>query len=167
MLALRERSISAISSKAATLIVVYKGDSFLQYCLYASRVVYYSIMLMRVVSLSTVCSFVGLMAVMQSAAPSQTHPLMILLVFFLLYVLIFGMSAFLIFCVSWLFRRLLRGKESTGGSFLRACLYGSVVSLAPVILVAIQSVGTVNFYEVALVVSFELVAIFYVYRQGR
>ena len=77
------------------------------------------------------------------------------------------MSAFLIFCVSWLFRRLLREKESTGGSFLRACLYGSVVSLAPVILVAIQSVGAVNFYEVALVVSFELVAIFYVYRQGR
>lgn len=41
----------------------------------------------------------------------------------------------------------------------------SVIALAPVMLLAMQSVGRLNWYEVVLVLVFEIIAVFYLTRR--
>ena len=58
-------------------------------------------MLRRIVAFVTICSVVGVLAVMQSSTPSSSNPLAILLVFLLLYGLALGVLTFL----RWLDRK--------------------------------------------------------------
>ena len=51
-------------------------------------------MLRRIVAFVTICSVVGVLAVMQSSTPSSSNPLAILLVFLLLYGLALGVLIF-------------------------------------------------------------------------
>ena len=47
-------------------------------------------------------------------------------------------------------------------TFKRAYYYSTVLALAPVLLVGLQSVGAVSIYEICLVVLFEVIACVYV-----
>lgn len=48
----------------------------------------------------------------------------------------------------------------------RAYMYASVIALAPVILVAMQSVGALGIWDVSLVIIFEILACFYIWRRS-
>lgn len=123
-------------------------------------------MLKRVLAFLTVCSLVGVLAIMQSSIPSESNPLVMLLVFFLLYLSALGVLTFLLNGAYWiLFRTVWQKRGGDMVAFTRLFMYGSVLALAPVILLAMLSVGKVEAYEVMLVIVLELVALFYVRRQ--
>lgn len=166
MLALRERSVAILATERATLIVVYKGVSFLRSSLglQISLQWYSRCMLGKVLALSTLCAFVLLSALLQSTSPSSIHPLGILLVFILIYVLVLGVLTFLLYAVL-LFTAKVRKKDGVIMSFRRAYIFASVLALAPIMVVGMSSIGRMGVYEFLLIIMFELVACFYVARQ--
>ncbi|MEO8691184.1 MAG: hypothetical protein ABI397_00190 [Candidatus Saccharimonas sp.] len=123
---------------------------------------YDSLMLKKTLALSTLASFVVLLAFMQVTSPSTTHPIGLLFVFILLYMLALGVLTYILYVGSSLAVSLRFTRARL--SLKRAYIYASVVALAPVILVCIQTIGTISLYEVILVIAFEVIACFYVAR---
>ena len=122
-------------------------------------------MLGKVLAISSLCAFVLLSALMQATTPSSIHPLGILAVFVLIYVLALGVLTFFVFWGGQFMRRIYKRPGSMGLSFRRAYLYGSVLALAPVMVVGVASIGRLDFYQVLLVILFECAACFYVARR--
>lgn len=121
-------------------------------------------MLKKVLSISTISAAVLLVIIFQTTTPASIHPLGILLVFILLYVLVLGVLTFFVYHILYFGARLKQG-EGSGISFRRTYLLSSVLALAPVILLGIQSVGNLTAYEVFLIVVFEFFACFYVMKR--
>ncbi len=117
-------------------------------------------MLEKVLAISTLCAAVILLAFLQVTSPSTVHPLGILFVFFLLYVLAIGVLTFFIFTGNKIMRffNLLRNPIT----FKTSYFYASVLALAPVIFVCMRSIGNVGIYEFGLIILFEVVAFFYI-----
>lgn len=121
-------------------------------------------MLSRILAIITLVAFVLLSALLQSTSPSTIHPVGILLVFILFYLLALGVLTFFMFGLSKLLHKLRRRTQLAGRgmSFREAYYYASVVALAPVLLVAMRSIGRGDVLDVILVIIFEAVACFYV-----
>ena len=105
---------------------------------------------------------------MQATTPSSIHPLGILVVFVLIYLLALGVLTFFVFWGSRLMIKVYkRAKAGTGAvlTIRRAYLYGSVLALAPVMIIGIASIGRLDFYQILLVLLFEGAACFYVARR--
>ncbi len=178
MLAIRERSVSLIAVSRATLIVIYTGVSLILYAYryrlhisfgmpifeYARRQWYDKCMLGKVLAVSSICALALLSALMQSTTPSSIHPLGILAVFVLIYVLALGVLTFFVFQGSRLLSRLYRQSAAARSQITlrRAYLYASVVALAPVMILGIASIGRLDAYQVLLILLFEAAACFYV-----
>lgn len=161
----------AVSSQkrqsGATLIVVYAGDSLiyirLSLWLQISEKWYDKGMLGKVLALSTLAAFVLLSAIMQSTSPATVHPLGILVVFVLIYLLAVGVLTFFIYFFAGIVGR--AGRKQSVLSLRHAYFYASVVALAPVMLVGMKSIGRGSLYEIVLVIVFEIVACFYLSKQ--
>lgn len=167
MLALRERSVAILATEWATLIVVYTGVSLFLHSslgLQISLQWYSRCMLGKVLALSTLCAFVLLSALFQSTSPSSIHPLGILLVFLLIYVLVLGALTFLLYGIILVVARV-RKKGDVHLSFRRTYLFASVVALAPIMIIGMSSIGRMGIYEFLLIIAFEAVACFYVAKQ--
>jgi len=166
MLALRERSVAILAIERATLIVVYTGVSFLRSSLglQISFQWYSRCMLGKVLALSTLCAFVLLSALFQSTSPPSIHPLGILFVFLLIYVLVLGVLTFLFYGIILLVARV-RKKADAYLSFRRTYLFASVFALGPIMVIGMSSIGRMGIYEFLLIMAFEVVACFYVARQ--
>ncbi len=120
-------------------------------------------MLGKVLAISTLCAFVLLSALMQTTSPSSIHPVGILLVFILLYMLALGVLTFFVYVVGVATSRLGRTHQRRQPlSLKRSYIYGSVLALAPVMMVGMASIGRLGFYELLLVAVFEAVVCFYV-----
>lgn len=121
-------------------------------------------MLSRILAIVTLAAFVLLSALLQSTSPSTIHPVGILFVFILFYLLALGVLTFFMFGLSGVLSKLRHKARSAGVrmAFREAYYYASVVALAPVLLVAMRSIGRGNLVDIALVVAFEAVACFYV-----
>ena len=124
-------------------------------------------MLGKVLAISALSAFVLLSALIQSTSPSTIHPIGILGVFVLIYVLALGVLTFLIYGVG----RIVHGyhaKRRTVKEFslLRAYYFASVLALAPVMLVGARSVGRTGALDVVLIALFELLACFYIAKRG-
>ena len=97
--------------------------------------------------------------------PADIHPLGILILFAALFVLAFVMLVFLLtlfdrllkWIMRWVFARSVKPLPMK-----KVYLYSSVLALAPIILLAIRSIGENNGYGVVLVVLFEIIACFYI-----
>lgn len=120
-------------------------------------------MLPKTLSLSMLVAFVLLSALMQVTSPSTIHPAGILLIYILLYVLALGALTFFLVGVSSIFVALRVTKKRF--TTTKAYYYGSVLALAPVVLLAMRSIGRLTAYEVILVAIFESIAIFYISRR--
>lgn len=120
-------------------------------------------MLGKVLASLSLVAFVLLSAILQSTSPSTIHPIGILFVFILLYLLALGVLTFFIYGVSkFIVSMFYRESSHTPLTLQQAYYYGSAIALAPVILVGMRSIGHTGFYEVALVVAFEIIACFYI-----
>lgn len=126
-------------------------------------------MLGKVLALSSLGSFVLLSALLYTTSPSTVHPAVILFVFLLIYVLALGTLTFLIYVgvrvvAARRIHQVSRQNESVA-LLRRVYLYASVLGLAPVMILGMQSIGQLNVYEVGLVGLFEVVACFYITKQ--
>jgi hypothetical protein len=127
-------------------------------------------MLGRVVAISMVAAMVLLAVLLQTTTPASIGPLGILFVFILLYVSVLGVLTFLLFVcskatvkmLSMITKRVIR-PLSLGRSYY----YSSVLALAPVLFVGMQSVGKVSIYDVLLVVLFVVIACIYIAKRTR
>lgn len=119
-------------------------------------------MLGKVLAISTLCALVLLSAVMQSTTPSSMHPLGILFVFFLIYLLVLGVLTFFMYGIRYLLARMRNREIARQVTLKRSYIYASVLALAPVMMIAISSIGRLGIYEFLLVTAFEIIACFYV-----
>lgn len=120
-------------------------------------------MLKKVMAIITLSAFVLLSALLQSTTPATIHPVGILSVFILFYLLALGVLTFFMSGLGRLFARLQRGGHPVRAmSFQQSYYYASVIALAPVLLVGMHSIGRGTVWDVILVVAFEIIACFYI-----
>jgi hypothetical protein len=128
-------------------------------------------MLGRVVALSMVAAMVLLAVILQTTTPATIGPLGILFVFILLYVSVLGVLTFLLFGVGKITIKIVSSlapqRSLPQFTFGRAYYYSSVLSLAPVLFMGMQSVGEVSIYDVLLVVVFVVIACIYIAKRTR
>lgn len=110
-----------------------------------------------------------LLILVTTTTPAEAGAMGILAMFLLSYVTILCMMTFLIFGVALMFYRAGRElrffRKKHQISLKKSYYYSSVVSLAPVIIVSLQSVGGVGIYELSLVALFIFLGCIYVARR--
>ena len=114
-------------------------------------------------SVSILVAFVLLSAILQVTSPSTIHPAGILLVYVLFYVLALGAFTFFLVGASSVLVGIGVARERLG--ITKAYYFASVLALAPVILLAMKSIGRLAIYEILLIIIFECIAIIYVSRR--
>ena len=112
-----------------------------------------------------ILAIMSMYLLMNSTTPSEAHPIVILSFFLLLYisVLIIIMGALVV--GSRLIARLPSRRQRQVLAYDRAYMVASLLALAPVMLIAMNSVGGISLREVLLVVVFEIVALFYLWKR--
>lgn len=123
-------------------------------------------MLARVIVISFVTATMLLVILLQTTTPSTIGPLGILIVFILMYVSVLGVLTFLLFWGSRSLARLSRSMVTRRPvqplSLGRAYYFSSVLALAPVMFVGMQSVGQVSVSDVFLIVLFTTMTCVYI-----
>jgi hypothetical protein len=123
-------------------------------------------MLGRIVAIGMVLAMVLLTMLLQTTTPASIGPVGILLVFILLYVSVLGVLTFLVFIASRAVTRsasvVALRRPIVPLTLRRAYYYSSVIALAPVLFVGMQSVGKVGVYDVFLVGLFVVIACIYI-----
>ena len=98
--------------------------------------------------------------------PVAVGPFGILLVFVFIYLSSFSLVTFFIFgmsrVLSHIFAIVITKKPFLPLNLKKSCLYSSIISTAPVMLVALRSVGVVGLYEYLLVVTFVTIGCVYI-----
>lgn len=107
-----------------------------------------------------------LLFIMTTYEPSSIGALGIFTVFFLGYVVILCLLTVLLLVLVRLLRRIrIKAKilnKTQQLSVKAVYYYSSVLALAPVIVISLGSVGEVSFYEVSLILLFEILGCLYV-----
>jgi hypothetical protein len=123
-------------------------------------------MLGRILSISLTVSLLLLVILLQTTTPATIGPLGILLIFVLMYMSVLCVLTFLIFTASRLIAKISSSvtvkRPWQALTLTRSYYFASVISLAPVMLIGMQSVGEVSFYEVALIVVFIVISCVYI-----
>lgn len=128
-------------------------------------------MLGRLVAIVSLVAVVSLFVLLQMTTPATIGPLGILIVFILMYTSALGVLTFLLYGGSKLIVKLSRSvtvrQPLEPLPLGRAYYFSSAIALAPVILIGMESVGGVSFYELALVIIFVVIACVYIARRSR
>ena len=123
-------------------------------------------MLGKVLTISLAVAFMLLVILLQTTTPATVGPLGILLIFVLMYVSVLCVLTFLLFAVSKVVAKVSTSvtvkRPLQPLSLIRSYYYASVLALAPVMLIGMQSVGEVNGYELSLVVLFVVISCVYI-----
>ena len=123
-------------------------------------------MLGRVIAVSSIGAAIVLAILLQMTKPATVGPLGILVVFILMYVSVLGALTFLMFGISRLIVRLSTSvtirRPLQPLTLKRAYYFSSVIALAPVMIIGMQSVGEVGFYDLLLVVIFVSIGCVYI-----
>ena len=123
-------------------------------------------MLGKVLTISLAVAFMLLVILLQTTTPATVGPLGILLIFVLMYVSVLCVLTFLLFAVSKVVAKVSTSvtvkRPLQPLSLIRSYYYASVLALAPVMLIGMQSVGEVNGYELLLVLLFVVISCVYI-----
>lgn len=128
---------------------------------------WYSVgMLGRILTISLIAAVMLLIILLQTTTPATIGPLGILFVFVLMYVSVLCVLTFLFFTISRVVARISSSitvkRPWQPLTLVRSYYFSSVIALAPVMLVGMQSVGEVSFYEVMLIVVFIVISCVYI-----
>ncbi|MFI5212361.1 MAG: hypothetical protein ACHQTE_00175 [Candidatus Saccharimonadales bacterium] len=128
-------------------------------------------MLGKIIAISVLVAIVLLTILLQTTTPTTIGPLGILIVFILMYVSVLGVLTFLLFGGSKLAAKLSASitvkRPLQALSLARSYYFSSVIALAPVMFVGMQSVGKVGIYDIALVLLFVVMACVYIAKRTR
>lgn len=123
-------------------------------------------MLPRIIATISLASLCLLSYMVTFTSPADAGPFGLLTIFITAYLTFVGMISFFLYGVNRLmvmvFAKGTVKKTVRSFTFKRAYYYSTVLALAPVLLVGLQSVGSISFYEVGLVILFEIIACVYV-----
>jgi hypothetical protein len=128
-------------------------------------------MLKRIVAIMTIASLCLLLLLLNITVPTSVGPFGILAVFVFAYTSSLGVVAYLLFGISGIISRLSATftvkRPLRALSFRDAYYYSTIVAIAPVMLVGLQSVNTIGIYEFGLVGLFELIGCLYITKRIR
>jgi hypothetical protein len=123
-------------------------------------------MLGRILTISFILATMLLVILLQTTTPATIGPLGILFVFILMYVSALCALTFLLFIVSKVVARLSSSltvrRPIQRLSLIKSYYFSSVIALAPVMFIGMQSVGEVGFYDVLLIVVFVIISCVYI-----
>lgn len=126
-------------------------------------------MLQRIVALLSLASLCVLSLMLTFTSPASAGPFGLLVVFISAYLTFVGLVSYFLFGMNRLIRVALSGmtirKPLKAMTFKRAYYFSTVLAVAPVLFVGLQSVQAIGVYEVALIIAFEIVACIYVGRR--
>jgi len=123
-------------------------------------------MLKRSLVIATVISLCLLTAIINLFSPTGIGPVGILILFFSIYTSLLGVVTFLIFYISYLVTYFSTTftvvRPISRLSFRKSYYYSTVIASAPVMMLALGSVGSVGFYENILIFTFVIIGLIYV-----
>lgn len=123
-------------------------------------------MLQRVIALITVASLCLLAIMLVTTTPASAGPFGLLTIFISAYLTALGLISFFLYGISRVVIYATAGftlrKPLQPLSFRRAYYYSTVLAAAPVMLIGLQSVGSIGIYELLLVVAFEVIGCIYI-----
>jgi len=123
-------------------------------------------MLQRVITLTTIASLCLLGLMLASTTPATAGPFGLLVIFISAYLACLGLMSFFLYGVSRVIGHVARSFGSRRApvtmTLRRAYYFSTVLAAAPVMLIGLQSVGSIGIYEVALVLIFEIIGCLYI-----
>lgn len=123
---------------------------------------------MKILGAVTIFSLALLGIILNQTSPSTITPLGILFVFLLFYTSTLGVVTFFLYFGSRLLQKLAAPVSRIRFRILtlrESYLFGSVLAIAPIILLAMQSVEAIGLADIGLILLFELLACFYIWRR--
>lgn len=127
-------------------------------------------MMVRIIGIAGLGAALLVLLLINGTTPSTVGPLGILAVFLCMYVILVSTLTLILWQGSYILQRVAKGltvrRPLRVLTLRRAYYFSSVIGLAPVILIAMQSVGRVGFYEVGLVSIFVLIGCVYVAKRS-
>lgn len=128
-------------------------------------------MLNIIISTTSVASFFLLILILNISNPVNAGPIGILFVFTLAYVSLSGFVALFLYAISRLLSHLslffISRVPYRALEMGRAYYYSTIIAAAPIMLIGMQSVGSVGFYEILLVIIFVLIGCLYITKKLR
>jgi len=132
---------------------------------YASRIVTCT-MLQRIIAIITLASFGLLVTMLVTTTPASAGPFGLLLIFISAYLTSLGLVSFFLYGASRVLVYATSGfalrRPAQVMPFRRAYYYSTILAAAPVMLIGLQSVGSIGIYEFALVVIFVVIGCVYI-----
>jgi len=126
-------------------------------------------MLKVFILITTIVSFCLLIILLNLTTPITAGPFGILAIFISAYLLLIGLIAYFLHIMSRLVLHLstsiIPRRPFEALSLRRSYYYSTVISAAPVMLIGLQSVGRVSFYELLLMFAFVVIGCLYVSRR--
>lgn len=126
-------------------------------------------MFAKLIAASMTLSLIGIIAIMQLTTPATIHPIGLLVFFLCVYVLIFSLLGVLIRSMSIGYAALagqIRSTKQAPLTLRQSYSYASAAAFAPVILLAMRTVGDIQLTDIVFVIIFVSVAIFYVAKRS-
>lgn len=114
--------------------------------------------------LSGIGAFILLISLMNAFSPDQFVPIGALTIFLLIYVVCFALSFVVYSLFAGLFSMLITKRLVTSDSY-RVYFYLAIISMAPVVMLAIQSIRDITIAEISLIMLFCILICFYISRR--
>jgi hypothetical protein len=123
-------------------------------------------MLQKAIALITIVSLCLLGLMLVTTTPASAGPLGLLVIFISAYLTFLGLISFFLYGISRVLVYVSSGftmrRPMSAMPFRRAYYYSTVIAAAPVMLIGLQSVGSIGIYELILVALFVGIGCLYV-----
>jgi hypothetical protein len=123
-------------------------------------------MLKVIIPIITAVSLCLLLILLNITTPATAGPFGILAIFVFVYLLSFGLMTFFLYGMSRIIAHISAAfvvrRPLQGMTLRRSYFFSSVIAAAPVMLIALKSVGVIGIYEYLLVIFFVVIGCLYV-----
>lgn len=119
--------------------------------------------------IGSIVATIILVLLLNQTTPTQAGPLGVLAFFVLSYFIVLTAATFLLYWMSQFVAKMSRTatlkRPIRALSFAKSYYYASILAIGPVMLLGMQSVGSVGFYDVLLVMAFVGIGCVYIGRK--
>ena len=120
---------------------------------------YNILMINRLIILISLVASIVLVAMANFTNPTEVGPLGVLVFFTAIYAIVFGLATWII----WLFRKTMNKKQ---GMRKKDYYYGAIAAFGPIMMLLMQSFGSLSIFTVLLVGMFVFLGCFLVNRRA-
>lgn len=123
-------------------------------------------MIKKIIITITIVSLCLLIVLLNTTTPASAGPFGILAIFVFIYLFSLGVITYLLYgtsrLIAYLSRNFMFRKPFIPWSIKKSYYYSTVISAAPTMLIGLQSVGSINIYEILLVSFFIIIGCLYI-----